>query len=75
MFYIQAMLCLLHIQNMPVPVCFTDATIPYSYQTKEECILKRDELVLIINDDLKKRKISMILFCNEYEQLGDITNV
>ena len=51
MFYIQAMLCLLHIQNMPVPVCFSDATIPYSFETIEECSLKRDDLVLIINDD------------------------
>ena len=74
MFYIQAMICFLQIQNFSMPVCFSHATIPYSFNSMEECILSRDELIELIDPDLKNRKVSMILYCAEQNKRG-ATNV
>ncbi len=74
MFYITAFICMLQINALPVPVCFADASIPYSFKTENECLEKRDNLIELIDQELKDRKMSMVFYC---KQIGNFeeTNV
>tara|TARA_R100001163_G_C4923256_1_gene102539 strand:+ start:283 stop:507 length:225 start_codon:yes stop_codon:yes gene_type:complete len=74
MFYIAATICFLHIQTFAMPVCFEYAAIPYKFGKKAECDLKRDQLIDLLDKDLKERQISMVLYCTEIPLLKE-TNV
>jgi hypothetical protein len=64
MFNIVATVCFLQLTNLP-PVCLSNAYIPFDFKTKNECLLKRNVLVQEIDEDLKKRHVSMFLYCIE----------
>ena len=72
MFYIVTTICFLHLTNLPeLPVCFAQGFVKYGFETKEECEVKKNNLIELIDQDLKDRQVSMILYCttsNEIEQ-------
>ncbi len=73
MFNIVATICFLQLTNLP-PMCLANAYIPVDFETKDECLLKRNVLVQEIDEDLKARHVSMILYCIEKPKVQS-TNV
>jgi len=65
MFYIVSTICFLGLSQFPanLPVCFSRGFIKFGFQTKEECLIKRNALIEMIDQDLKTRHISMLLHC------------
>tara|TARA_R100001082_G_scaffold102566_1_gene72772 strand:- start:260 stop:481 length:222 start_codon:yes stop_codon:yes gene_type:complete len=62
MYFIQVMICFLQLANATTPVCFPSG-IPLEYKTMEQCKVSLDSLVELINEDLKERKVSMVMRC------------
>ena len=62
MFNIFATICFLSLTNLPT-VCLSNAYIAFDFETKEDCLLKRNILVKEIDEDLKLRIVSMFLYC------------
>jgi hypothetical protein len=72
-FNIFATICFLQLSSLPT-VCISNGYIAFDFETKEECLLKRNMLVYEINQDLINRNISMFLTCNPKISL-ESTNV
>ena len=68
MFNIIATICFLELSTLP-PMCLANAYIPIDFETKDECLLKRNILVDEIDKDLKNRNVSMFLYCIEKIQV------
>ena len=64
MFNIVAIICFVQLTNLPT-ACFSNATVAIDFETKDECLLKRNMLVEQIDRDLKFRNVSMFLYCHE----------
>ena len=62
MYFIQVMICFLQVANATTPICFPSA-IPLEYKTIEECKVSLNSLIELIDEDLKGRKISMVMKC------------
>ena len=73
MFNIVAIICFLQLTNLPT-ACFSNATIAFDFPTQEDCLLKRNVLADEIDQDLKDRNVSMMLYCVEKIQTEN-TNV
>jgi len=73
MFNIVAIICFLQLTNLPT-ACFSNATVAFDFPTKDECLLKRNILVDEIDQDLRDRNVSMMLYCVEKIQTEN-TNV
>ena len=64
MFNIFATICFLQLSSLPT-VCISNGYIAIDFETKDECLLKRNMLVEQIDRDLKFRNVSMFLSCHE----------
>jgi len=76
MFYIVSTICFLGLSQFPsdLPMCFSQGFIKFGFQTKEECLIKRDALIDMVDEDLKTRRIHMILYCKSPTYIEE-TNV
>lgn len=74
MFYIVSTICFLSLSQFPsnLPMCFSQGFIKFGFETKEECLIKRDILINMINQDLKDRQVSMILYCKQPTDVGKL---
>ena len=68
-----AIICFLQLTNLPT-AGFSNATVAFDCPTKDECLLKRNILVDEIDQDLRDRNVSMMLYCVEKIQTEN-TNV
>lgn len=63
MWFINTLICLVQIGSLQQTLCFENVQIPISFKDYNSCNVAVDNLVDYLNDDLKKRQITIIFKC------------
>ena len=62
MYIISVMVCFMSLTSIPAPLCFP-STIPVEWKTITECRKGIDNIIKVLDEDMKERRVSLMMKC------------